>query len=203
MTSADPRTGFSLAYELRPDDFKDFFGAQPKRKFLRTRRLFIAVMYTVIGAILTAFAVTLDLKAGGNQSSGAPGWIYGVTVIAWGGVVYSGFVLWRLSPSRLARRTWDENPSLHGRHHENVGPSGVFATAPDGSQTLTPWSVFDRVTETGIAFNLFDHDDRVRCVLPKRGLASPDLIPALRKFLRHSVDGQSSMSEDEDVDPGR
>ncbi len=203
MTSGDPQTGFSLAYELRPDDFKDFFRTQPKMRYLRTCSVFNAMMCTVIGAILTAFTVTLDLKATGNQSSGAPGWIYVVTVGVWGGVVYSGFVLWRLSPSRLARRTWDESPSLRGRHHENVGPSGIFATAPDGRQALTPWSVFDRVTETGIAFNLFDRDDHMRSVLPKRGLASPDLIPALREFLHHSVDGQSPMSEDEDVNPGR
>ena len=204
MTSADPRTGFSLAYELRPDDFKDFFRTQPSRKSARRGWLFFAVTCTVIAAILTAFTVTVDLKAGAGQSATAPGWLYVVTVGVWGGVAFSCFFVRVLSPSRLARHMFDESPSDHGRHHEDVGPGGIFATKPDGSQVISPWSIFGRVTETEVAFNLLDHDDRVRCVLLKRGLANPDLIPALREFLHHSVDGQSpARGEENDSARGR
>lgn len=185
MTGAAPETGFSLAYELEPDDFKDFYEAMPKRKLRRTQ-------YVLIGAILAILAITLDLTARANNSSGAQGWTYLVAASTWILVARSGWKVWRLSPRRLARRHWDINVQLHGRHHDEIGPGGVITRAPDGTQAFTPWAVIASIDENDRAFSAVDHDDRVRVILPKRGLASPDLIPPLREFLDHSAGGQPS-----------
>lgn len=62
--------------------------------------------------------------------------------------------------------------------------------APDGTQTYTPWSALAGMRETKDAFCLLGHNGAVRVVLPMRGLEDPHLIPALREFLNHSVNGQ-------------
>ncbi len=41
-----------------------------------------------------------------------------------------------------------------------------------------PWATIDRIGETRHAFHLIDHQGVIRNALPKRGLPSPDLIPA-------------------------
>ena len=84
---------------------------------------------------------------------------------------------------RLSRREWDRNPRLHGRHHDEVGTGGLITRAPDGTEVFTPWAVIARIDENDRVFSAVGHDDRVRVILPKRGLASPDLIPRLREFL--------------------
>jgi YcxB-like protein len=187
MTGAASETGFSLAYELEPDDFIDLYQALPKRKFRRTQRGFLTVVYALIAAILAIFVITLDLRAKANGTSGAPDWLHGVDAGLWVVAIYSGWVFWRLSPRRLARRQWNSNVPVHGRHHDEVGPGGIITQAPDGTQGFIPWTVIARIDESDRAFNAFDHDDRLRMILPKRGLASPDLIPRLREFLNHSA----------------
>jgi hypothetical protein len=190
MTGTAPEAGFSLAYELKPDDFEEIYRAEPTRKRLRTGWAFAAVPFVLVSAILTIFTVTVDLKAGANNSSGAPGWIYVVDATMWGLAAFPSLLVWRLSPRRLARRYWDDNVGRHGRYHDEVGPGGLVARAPDGSQVSVPWAAIVRVDETDRAFSAVDYDDQVRIVLPKRGLASPDLVPALREFLNNSAGGQ-------------
>jgi len=150
--------------------------------------MFAAVLWALIGAAFTAVTVVLDLPSVVKDSPGAPGWMYVVDGAIWGGLVaYQARIVWRLSPKRLARRTWRIHAALHGRHSDEVGPDGVTCTAPDGTQVFIPWATIDRIGETGHAFHLIDHQGAVRNALPKRGLPSPDLIPALREFLNRSV----------------
>jgi hypothetical protein len=149
-----------------------------------------AVIWALIGAAFTAVIVALDLTSVVKDSSGAPAWMFPVDVGSWFVAVYRGYIVWRLSPKRLARRAWRNNTQLHGRHHDEVGPGGITWTAPDGTQMLIPWASIDHIRETEHAFHLIDHRGAVRNALPKRGLPSPGLIPALREFLNRSVDGQ-------------
>jgi hypothetical protein len=144
-----------------------------------------------ISAVLAIVAITFDLKARANNSSAAPSW-YVVTASTCLLVAHSGSVVWRLSPRRLSRRGWDRNPALHGRHHDEVGSGGLITRAPDGTETFTPWAVIARIDENDRVFSAVGHDDRVRVILPKRGLASPDLIPRRREFLNHSASRQPS-----------
>jgi hypothetical protein len=190
MTSASPGPGFLLVYELQPEDLQDLYGAGPNRRRRRVRIMLTAVPWALIGAAFTAVTVALDLPSVVKDSSGAPGWMYVVDGVIWGGVVAYLAHVWRLSPKRLARRAWRIHAEVHGRHRDEVGPDGARCTAPDGTQMFIPWATIDRIGETGHAFHLIDHRGAVRNALPKRGLPSPDLIPALREFLNRSVSAQ-------------
>jgi len=152
--------------------------------------MFAAVLWALIGAVFTAVTVALDLPSVVKDSSGAPGWMYVVDGVMWGLVAYWARIVWWLSPERLGRRAWRIQDELHGRHRDEVGPDGVSCTAPDGTRMLIPWASIDRIGETGHAFHLIDHRGAVRTALPKRGLPSPDLIPAFREFLNRSVGAQ-------------
>lgn len=191
MTSADPGPGFSLTYELEPDDLKEVYVARPKRKRRRSYAMLNTVLWAVLVAALTAVTVALDLPSVVKDTSGTPGWLYVVDAVIWGLVAYGARLVWRLSPTRFARRARRIiRQRGGGRHHDEVGPGGVTCIEPDGTQVFTPWTGIDRIRETERAFHLFNHRDAMRALLPKRGLSSPDLIPALREFLNRSVDGQ-------------
>lgn len=191
MTSTDPGADFSLTYELQADDLQDLFATRPERKWRQARFIYATVMWALLGAALTAVTVALNLPSVVKNSSGAPSWMYIVDAAVWFFVICCGVTVWRLSPKRLARRTWRSNTQLHGCHHDEVGPGGINCTAPDGIQMLIPWASIDYIRETEHAFHLIDHRGATRNTLPKRGLPSPDLILALREFLNRSVDGQS------------
>jgi len=190
MTSADPGAGFSLNYELQPDDLQDSIAARPQRKRQRTRLIFATVGWALIDAAFTAVTVALDLPSVVKNAEGAPSWMYVVDAAIWFFVACGAVTAWRMSPKRLSRRVWHSNSQLHGRHHDEVGPGGITWIAPDGTQMSTPWANIDYIRETENNLNLIDHHGATRSTLPKRGLPGPDLIPALREFLNHSVNGQ-------------
>jgi hypothetical protein len=192
MTSADPVAGFSLTYELQLDDLLDLFAASAERKRRRGRLIFSALVYLLIGAAFTAVMVELDRLSVVRNSSGAPSWMYVVDAVIWLGVALCAVTVWRLSPKRLARRTWRASLQLHGRHRDEVGSGGVTTIQPDGTQTSIPWANFGSIRETEKVFELLDHRSATWVILPKRGLPRPDLIPALREFLHRSVNGRPS-----------
>src|SRR6266567_659149 len=162
MASADPEAGFSFTYELQPEDFEDLFAAEQKRRHRRTRIMFATVLWALIGAFLTAVTVTLNLRSVVKFSSGAPGWMYVVDAFIWGLVANGGRIIWRLSPKRLSRRFWRSNVQLHGRHLDQVRPSGITYTAPDGTQVLIPCTSIDHIRETAHSLLLIDHRGDVR-----------------------------------------
>ncbi len=188
MTSSDPVAGFSLTYELLPDDLQDLFAASAERKRRRGRLIFAAVVWALFGAAFTAVTVELDRLSVVRNSSGAPSWMYVVGAVIWLFVALCAVTAWRLSPKRLARRTWRASPQLHGRHRDEVGSGGVTTVQPDGIQTSIPWANIGSIRETEKVFDLLDHRGATRVILPKRGLPRPDL-PALREFLHRSVNG--------------
>jgi YcxB-like protein len=192
MTSTGPETDFSLTYELQPDDLQDLFATRPERKRRRARVIYATVIWALLDAALTAVTVALDLPSVVKNSPGAPSWMYVVDATIWLFVINGAIIVWRLSPKRLVRRAWRSSTQLHGRHHDEVGPGGITYTQPDGLQIVTPWNRFDYIRETEHAFHLIDHRGATQTTLPKRGLPSPDLIPALREFLNRSVNGQLS-----------
>jgi YcxB-like protein len=190
MSSAAPEAGFSLTYELQPDDLIGLQVPEAWRRRQRTRLMYATVGWALIGAAFTAVIAAFDLPSVVKDSSGAPGWMYPIDLGFWFVVVYFGRIVWGLSLKRIARRAWRTNVQLHGRHHDEVATDSMTCTAPDGTQVIIPWASIDRIRETEHAFHLIDHHGAVRNSLPKRGLPSPDLIPALREFLNRSVDRQ-------------
>ena len=151
---------------------------------LRTRAVFSTVLLALLCALLTAFTVVVEFKSVAERSSGVPGWIYLVDLVLWGLVIWGSFIIWHLGTKRLARRAWRASARLHGRHQDKLGPGGIASTEPDGTQALVPWASIDRIRETKRAFHLIDYHGAVRVALPKRGLGSPDLLPALRELPR-------------------
>lgn len=178
---------FSLAYDVQPDDIQELMTSAPRRRARRNRVLFDAVVMALIGVILTAVTVALDLPSVVKNSSGAPSWMYVVDAFIWLYVVLRSIRLWRTAPKRLTRRVWRNHPEFHGRHLDEVGPGGVRNVAPNGAQRIFPWTQVGSIRETENAFYLLDHHGRVLMSLPKRGLASPDLITPLRDYLSRSV----------------
>jgi hypothetical protein len=181
MTGASPDPGFSLSYELQPGDLAEIEAASPGRRRRRGYIVSTVVMLALIAAAFTALTV---------GSSGVPRWVYPIDGVIWGAVAAWTRIAWRLGPKQLARRAFRGTPRLHGRHCEKIDSRGVIWIAPDGVQTFIPWSGLRRVRETEHAFMLEDNVGAVLSTLPKRGLQSPDLIPALREFLSCSVGGQ-------------
>jgi YcxB-like protein len=192
MTSAESGTGFSLSYELQPGDLAELLAVKPGRRRRRIRILNSLVLWVLFGVAWTALTVAFDHPSVVKNSTGAPGWMVASDIVIWALVVLQASSAWRLSPKRLARRVWRASPQLHGRHYDVIDSRGVTWIAPDGTQTFRPWTSLVRVRETEYAFYLQDGNGDVQATLPKRGLHSPDLIPALREFLARSVGGQSS-----------
>src|SRR5450756_3062268 len=89
MTSADPGAGFSLNYELQPDDLQDSIAARPQRKRQRTRLIFATVGWALIDAAFTAVTVALDLPSVVKNAEGAPSWMYVVDAAIWFCLLYT------------------------------------------------------------------------------------------------------------------
>lgn len=211
MTSADPTPGFSLSYELQPGDFAEFqAAANPIIRRRRAAFLQLLVAYVLLGAAFIAVTTIIGNRSGGQPgfvvcppstthafvegSSGVSRWLLVLnSAIGFGaigcGVAFFARNSWRLMPKQLVLNAWQANPRLHGRHHGQIDSQGVVSTVANGVKTFVPWSSLVGVRETEHAFNLLDHHG-VLVSLPKRGLHSADLIPALREFLNHSVSGQ-------------
>jgi len=192
MTSAESGPGFSLSYDLQLSDLTELLAARPGRRRRRIRIVFSLVLLALLGVAWTALTIAFDNSSVVKGSTGAPGWMVGSDIVIWALVVLYASAAWRLSPKRLARRTWRASPQLHGRHYDQIDSRGVTWTGPDGTQMFQPWAILERVRETEHAFHLQGGNGDVRATLPKRGLRSPDLILALREFLNHSVGGQPS-----------
>jgi hypothetical protein len=192
MSSAGPGTGFSLTYELQADDLRELVATIAQRKLSRTRIIFSTAGWAPVNAAFTAVTVALDLPSVVKNSSGAPSWMYVVDAAGWLFVAYGAVIAWKLSPKRVALSVWRSDSRLHGWHRDEVGSGGLTSIAPDGTQVSTPWATMASMKETDTAFHLVDSQGAVRITLPKRGLPSPDLIPALREYLKQSVGRQPS-----------
>jgi hypothetical protein len=198
MTSA--RTAFSLRYELQPRDFRDVLGGPPRRR--RKRVIYLVVLafslyfspLAAVGAFVLYVQATADSVPAipGSPPPDVPGWFYllgaaGVVVVFLG--LWSAWMVWRLSPARLARRAWRSRPDTHGRHEHEIGADGVTSIAPDGSRKFTPWTAVAGIQETRRSFCLVTAGGDKAVALPKRALPSPALLPELRAFLNDSAAG--------------
>jgi hypothetical protein len=184
---SNPAADFVLNYELRPDDLLDVVRAGSNRQRRRVRSVYNAAGWALIGAILTAITIILDLPSVVKDSSGAPGLMYLGDAVIWAVVLYYARIAWRLNPKRLVRRVWRVQVGLDGRHRDEVGAEGITSIAPNGTLVFKPWATFTRFRETDDAFLLVNQHERVDISLPKRGLPSPDLISSLREYLDRSV----------------
>ena len=80
-----------------------------------------------------------------------------------------------------------KTPAFQGRTRAQLGATGIRTISASGTEAFHPWATIDQVRETAHAFHLLDHNGRARAILPKRALESPDLLPALRTFLKQAL----------------
>jgi hypothetical protein len=182
---------FTLTYEPMLSDFEELYAANRRMRRRRKNLLAIAVPFLFFALAFTALSVAVSHPARGPGSVGAPGFLYALAALGWLVTIgLGGMAIWLLSPNTLARSAWRNDPRLHGRHQDEVGPAGVTSVSPDGTENFSPWASIASVRETDNAFFLLGPDGSPRQALLKRGLPSTDRIPALREFLSRSVGRQ-------------
>lgn len=185
MTSPGP--AFSLSYDLSQADLADFYANLSGRRRRRRQAAALSVGYGLLGGVLTAFTVALDVPHEALGSTSAPGWMYTVDLAFW---LVAAVSLWRAvrrSPRRMARRSVRDRPDAFGRNREEVSDRGITWIAADGAEAFTPWSVLTSFRESADYFYVYDKRGTVRGSLPKRGLPSPDRVPALRDYLIRAI----------------
>ena len=192
MSGEGARSRLTLTYELQPGDLEDMQAVSAGRRRRRTRALVNAIPPGIFAAASIGLTGVLNARSVVQGSTGAPAWLYAADIVTCGLLAFQLRAAWRLSPARLAQIIWRANPGYRGRHHEDLDGRGVTWTAPTGSQIFVPWTVVTSICETEHAFHLLDDDGTVRSSLPKRGLASPDLIPVLRDLLSASARSRPS-----------
>lgn len=185
-----PAPVFSLEYEVQPPDLREVIVGTPGARRKLIAAVALAISWGLLTASFTAITVALNYPSVVKDSTGAPGWMYAVDLLLWLLTAWIAVTAWRHSAGRLARVAIQKRPEYQGRIHDHVETGGFRSIYANGTEIFFPWATIHRVRETTHTFQLLDHDDQVRGVLPKRGLQSPELLPALHTFLNHAVAGQ-------------
>lgn len=102
-----------------------------------------------------------------------------------------GALLLETQPRLTAMQQWRANAQLRGEMEVTVSAAGVRARGP-GAAAEYGWQVFRHVDETSRSFLLSSslRAGATALVLPKRALAGPAEVAAMRDFL-HRVTGGS------------
>jgi hypothetical protein len=187
---AGPAPAFTLEYEIQPPDVRELIVGTRGMRWKLVSAVAATIGWGLIAASFTAITIALDHTSVVKDSTGAPGWMYAVDFVLWVATAAFARAAWRRSAGRLARVALQQNPEWQGRTRDQVEIGGLRSISANGTEVFYPWATIDRVRETTHAFQLLDHNGHVRGVLPKRGLVTPDLLPALRTFLNHALGGQ-------------
>jgi hypothetical protein len=182
MSTGDIPHGFTITYEMRPDDFVDLMKTSAAGRRHRHRYTVSVVVWALLPVVIAADE--LEVR---HQGTTVPSWVYAAQVFAVLIALFYGRALWRLSPRRLGARAWRRAPGFHGRAQDVIDDTGVSSTSPDGTRQYWPWTAITRVVETEQAFYLMNGRGEPAVALPKRGLTDPGLVPELRDFIQRSV----------------
>lgn len=184
---AGSAAAFTLEYEVRPQDVRELVVATPRVKDKLVIAAGAAMLWGLIATGFTVLTVVLDYRSAVFSAAGAPSGIYQADLGLWLATAFLTWAAWRRSPARLARVVMKQAPELQGRTRDQVEPDGIRVISANGTEVFYPWATVGKIRETPGAFHLLDHSDRVRAVLPKRALASPEQLPELRAFLLQAV----------------
>jgi hypothetical protein len=186
-----PGPAFSLSYDLTQADIAETYAMRPALRTRRRGATALTVIYALLGGFLTVITVLLDVPHVVQGSTGAPGWMYTADLVCWLIAAASFWGVVRRSPRWLARRNLRHRPDMFGPNHDEISDRGITWTAPDGAEVFTPWSVLASYREGADYFYIYDKNGTMRSELPKRGLSSPELIPALRDYLSRAINDHS------------
>jgi hypothetical protein len=101
VPDAGREANFTLTYELARSDLADIAAVNRSRKRRRTRALRGFVLSLLPALAFTAITVALSVPSVVKDSTGAPGWMYGLDVLLWVAAVILGRSVWLLSPGVL------------------------------------------------------------------------------------------------------
>jgi hypothetical protein len=178
---------FTLEYEVQPQDVQDLVVAMPGVKDKLTIAVVAAMLSGLVAVGFTAITIALNYHSAVVSATGAPDGLYVADLALWLVTAFLAWAAWQHSPEMLARAAIKKTPQFRGRTRAQVETSGITAITVSGTEVFHPWATIDRVRETTRAFHLLDLDGRVLAILPKRALGSPDLLSALRTFLKQAV----------------
>ena len=164
--------------------------ATPRVKDKLTIAVVAAMLSGLVAAGFTAITIALNYRSAVFSAAGAPGGIYVADLALWLLTAFLAWAAWQRSPGRLAQVVIKKTPAFQGRTRDQVEASGIRTVSANGTEAFHPWATIDQVRETTRAFHLLDHNGRARAILPKRALDSPDLLPALRTFLKQALEQQ-------------
>lgn len=178
---------FTLEYDMQPEDVREAVAATPRLKKWRILTVVGLILWGLYAVGFTAITIRLNHRSAVNGSAGAPSWIYVVDIVLWLITAFMVRAVWLRNPRRLAQSVIDKTPEFQGRTRDQVEAGGIRVVSANGTEIYYPWSAIDRVEETTRALLLLDRNGRILVVLPKRGLDSPDLLPALRIYLKQAL----------------
>jgi YcxB-like protein len=187
---AGPALAFTLEHEVQPQDVRELLAASPRVKAKLTIAVVVVMLCGLVAVGFTAITIALNYRSAVFSAAGAPGGIYVADLALWLVTAFLAWAAWQRSPGRLAQVVIEKTPEFQGRTRDQVETSGIRAISATGTEVFYPWATIDQVRETTRAFHLLDHDGRILAILPKRALDSPDLLPALRTFLKQALEQQ-------------
>jgi hypothetical protein len=184
---AGPAHAFTLEYEVQPHDVQDLLVVTSRVKDKLTIAVVAAMGSGLVAVGFTAITMALNYRSAVFSAAGAPGGIYVADLALWLVTVFLAWAAWQRTPGRLAQEVIKKTPAFQGRTRAQVGTTGIRTVSANGTEAFHPWATIHQVWETTRAFHLLDHNGHARAILPKRALDSPDLLPALRTFLKRAL----------------
>jgi hypothetical protein len=182
-----PAPAFTLEYDVQPKDVRELVVATPRVKDKLTIAVVAAMLSGLTAVGFTAITIALNYRSAVFIATGAPGGIYVADLALWLVTTFLAWAAWQHSPEMLTRAAINKTPEFQGRTRAQIETTGIRVIPANGTEVFHPWTTIDQVRETTRAFHLLDLDGRVLAILPKRALDSPDLLPALRTFLKQAV----------------
>src|SRR6516225_381787 len=184
---AGPGQAFTLEYEVQPQDVQDLLAVTPRVKDKLTIAMVAAMVCGLVATGFTAITMALNYRSAVFSAAGAPGGIYVADLALWLVTAFLAWAAWQRSPARLAQLVLKQTPAFQGRTRAQIETSGIRTISASGTEAFHPWATIDQAWETTHAFHLLDHNGHARAILPKRALDSPDLLRALRTFLKQAL----------------
>ena len=184
---AGPAHAFTLGCEVQPQDVQELLAVTPGVKDKLTIAVVAAMVCGLVAVGFTAITMALNYRSAVFSAAGAPGGIYAADVVLWLVTAFLAWSAWQRSPGRLAQVVIKKTPAFQGRTRAQLDSSGIRTVSANGAEAFHPWATIDQAWETTHAFHLLDHNGHARAILPKRALDSPDLLRALRTFLKQAL----------------
>ncbi|MBY8876210.1 YcxB family protein [Actinacidiphila acidipaludis] len=172
-----------MRYVPEIDDLTELLAGAPERRRGRNRAVRNAItLFVLLGCVVwwSTVAPTSDTLM--------PAVLFAVGFVRYAVQVLVLSTRWGLR--RKARATWRRSSVLRQAHEQEIGPEAVTVRTQGQSRTYA-WTHFGGFQESDRQFLLVDRAGKPAVVVPKRGLADPELVPACRALITEYLAGVS------------